>query len=154
MRSDPSLSIDLGDLTYGEHLLAWAFRTFARGRDCLVVRREFDHGCGERAGEAYAAMRVFVQQVQQGRRAIVLAPPGGLGLARDEQTVLGLFAAVQVGDGAGFAGHFRLLTDGPPNPGAERAAALVADALRAHGHRLRPFEDLVPTDADATRLTA
>lgn len=156
MRPDPSPShlIDLGDLLYGEHLVVWAFRSFARGRDCLIVRREFDHGCGERAGEAFAAMRVFVQQwATQGRRAIVLAPPGGLRLARDEQTMLGLFAAVQGGDGAGFVGHYRLLTGGPPGPVAERAVTMVAEALLACGHRFRAF-DGVGHGAEAARLSA
>ena len=155
MRPDPSLSVDLGDLLYGEHLIVWAFRSFARGRDCLIVRREFDHGCGERAGEAFAAMRVFVQQwALKGCRAIVLAPPGGLSLARDERTMLGMFAAAQGGDGAGFAGHFHLLTGGPPNPIVERAVTLVAEAMRWRGHRLRAFEDLAPTGHEASRLSA
>jgi hypothetical protein len=156
VRSDPSFPIDLGDLLYGEHLIVWAFRTFARGRDCPIVRREFDHGCGERAGEAFAAMRVFVQQwAMRGRRPIVLAPPGGQGLARDEQTMLGLFAAAQAGDGAGFASHFRLLTGGPPNPIVERAATLVAGAMRTRGHRLRDFAPMAPKDAGAApRLSA
>jgi hypothetical protein len=145
VRPDPSLSVDLCDLLYGEHLIVWAFRAFARGRDCPIVRREFDHGCGERAGEAFAAMRVFVQQwALKGRRTVVLAPPGGLSLARDEQTMLGLFAAAQAGDRAGFAGHFRLLTGGPPNPIVERAVTLVAEAMHARGHGLRPFADVAP----------
>ena len=160
MRPDPFLSIDpdsidLGDLLYGEHLIVWAFRTFARGRDCPIVRREFDHGCGERAGEAFAAMRVFVQQwALQGRRTIVLAPPGGLDLARDEATMLGVFAAVQAGDGTSFDGRYRLLTGGPPNPIVERAVTLVAEAMRARGHRLRAFDALAAVEVDAPRLSA
>lgn len=157
MRPDPSHPIDLGDLLYGEHLIVWAFRSFACGRDCLIVRREFDHGCGERAGEAFAAMRVFVQQwAMKGRRAIVLAPPGGLSLARDEATMLGLFAAAQGGDGAGFAGHFHLLTGGPPNPIVERAVTLVAEALSTCGRRLRAFEVSAPAEDEtgASRLSA
>ena len=162
MRPDPTFSadpdpIDLADLRYGEHLIVWAFRTFARGRDCPIVRREFDHGCGERAAEAFAAMRVFVQQwAIRGRRTIVLAPPGGLTLARDERTLLGLFAAAQAGDREAFAVHFRALTAGPPNPIVERAATLVAEAMGQRGHRLGAFEDVAPSLAaeDGARLSA
>lgn len=143
MRPDPSIPVDLADLAYGEHLIVWAFRAFAKGRDCPVVRREFDHGCGARAGEAFGAMRVFVQQwAMQGRRPLVLAPPGGLILARDERTLLNLFAAAQAGDGAGFAGHFRALTGGAPNPIVERAVTLIAEAMRLRGHRLGVFENV------------
>lgn len=152
MRPDPSPTtdpgaIDLDDLSYGEHLIVWAFRSFAKGRDCPIVRHEFDHGCGARAGEAFVAMRVFVQQwATRGRRSIVLAPPGGLTVARDEQIMLRLFAAAQAGDGAAFSDHFRALTGGAANPIVGRAVALVADALKARGH--------VPGDAEAAARPA
>ena len=138
MRPDPSGPLDLRDLDYGEHLVIWAFRVFARGRDCPIVRREFEHGCGEQAAEAYAAMRVFVQQLSaHGRRTIVLAPPGCLSVVRDEQLVLCAFAAAQAGDAARFKAHFHWLAAGPLAPALEMAARIVANALLARGHSLR-----------------
>lgn len=159
MRPDPSSIIDpdvidLDDLSYGDHLIVWAFRSFARGRDCPIVRHEFDHGCGARAGEAFVAMRVFVQQwATQGRRSIVLAPPGGLTVARDEQIMLRVFAAAQAGDGAGLSDHFRALTGGACNPIVGRAVTLVAEALKARGHRLG-LADAAAHPTEAPRLRA
>jgi hypothetical protein len=156
VRPDPSFPIDLADLAYGEHLIVWAFRAFAKGRDCPIVRREFDHGCGARAGEAFGAMRVFVQQWATRGRPIVPAPPGGLTLTRDERALLNLFAAAQTGDGAGFAAHFRALTGSASNPIVERAVTLVAEAMARRGHRLGAFEDVAPWDLGegASRLIA
>jgi hypothetical protein len=37
VRPDPSLPIDLADLAYGEHLIVWAFRAFAKGRGRPIV---------------------------------------------------------------------------------------------------------------------
>ncbi len=150
MRPDPSLSIDLRDLTYGEHLIVWAFRAFAKGRDCAIVRKEFDHGCGEHAAEAFGAMRIFVQQLAMlGRRPIVLAPPGCLTVVRDEQLVLCLFAAAQAGDSDRFAAHFRWLAAGPHDPVLERVVRLIATALAQRGHRLRAQAQ--PAEPDAER---
>lgn len=143
MRPDPSFPVDLSDLAYGEHLLLWAFRTFARGRECVIVRREFDHGCGEHAVEAYNAMRLFVQQLAiRGRRSIVLAPPGCLTVVRDEHLMLCLFASAQVGDSERFAAYFRSLAAAPYDPVLERVARIVVSALGLLGHRLRLFIDL------------
>lgn len=154
MRPDPSCPIDLGDLTCGEHLIVWAFRAFARGRECVIVRREFDHVCGERAAEAFGAMRVFVRQLALlGRRSIVLPPPGSPVLAGDEQRVLCLFAAVQTGDSRRFAARFRALAGAAHDPVIERAVGLVVEAMRQQGRRLRSF-DVDEDDAVASRLRA
>ncbi len=143
VRPDPSQPVDLSDLTYGEHLIVWAFRAFAKGRECVVVRKEFEHGCGEHAAQAFAAMRVFVQQLaMQGRRPITLAPPGCLTVVRDEQLVLRLFAAAQEHDADRFAAHFRWLAAGPHDPALERVVRFIADALAMRGHRLRPANEL------------
>lgn len=140
VRPDPSHPFDLRDLTYGEHLILWAFRAFAKGRECAIVRREFDHGCGDLAAEAFSAMRVFVQQLAlRARRSILLAPPGCLTVVRDEQLVLCLFAATQAGDSERFAAHFRWLAGGPHDPVLERIAQIVTRALSLRGHRLRLF---------------
>lgn len=142
MRPDPSYPVDLCDLTYGEHLILWAFRAFAKGRACVVVRREFDHGCGDQAQEAFNAMRIFVHQLAiQGRRPIVLAPPGCLTVVRDEQLVLCLFAAAQAGDWVRFAAHFRWLAAGPHDPVLERVVGLIVSALAKRGHELRTFPE-------------
>jgi hypothetical protein len=158
VRPDPSCPIDLGDLTYGEHLIVWAFRVFARGRDCVIVRREFDYVCGDRAAEAFGAMRVFVQHLAAlGRRPIVLPPPGSPVLARDEQRVLCLFAAAQAGDSARFAAQFRELAGAVYDPVVQKAAVLVVEAMAQRGHRLRsfgPVEPFADTELVAPALSA
>lgn len=140
MRPDPSCPIDLGDLTYGEHLIVWAFRAFARRRECVIVRREFDYVCGERAAEAFGGMRIFVEQLTMlGRRPIDLPPPGSPVLAPDEQRVLCLFAAAQAGDRGRFAALFHVLAEAACDPVGEEAVALVVETMRRRGHRLGPF---------------
>jgi hypothetical protein len=151
VRPDTSHPVDLRDLTYGEHLIVWAFRAFAKGRECVIVRKEFEHGCGEHATQAFNAMRVFVQQLAiQGRRPIVLAPPGCLTVVPDEQLVLCLFAAAQAGDSDRFAAHFRWLAAGPHDPVLERVVRLIVTALALRGHRLRAFAEAAGLDAEST----
>lgn len=148
MRPDPSLPFDLQDLSYGEHLIVWAFRAFAKNRDCVLVRREFVHGCGERAEDAHLAMRIFVRELAlQARRDIVLAPPGCLTVTRDEQVILQLFAAAQAGEEHRFAAHFRWLAANAHNSALERVVGFIVGALADQGHRLRQFEvEQLPTD--------
>lgn len=151
MRPDLFQPVDLDDLTYGEHLIVWAFRTLAKGRTCAIVRKAFEHGCGDQANAAFTAMQVFVQQLSVvGRRPIDHAPPGCPTVMRDELVLLRLFAAAQDRDPARFAAHFRWLAASPPDPTAQRAATFVAAALIAHGQRLSSPDAVEPAPERST----
>jgi hypothetical protein len=146
MHPDPALPCDLRDLTRGEHLLVWSLRAFAAGRiDCSIVARAYRDACGPLADPARNAFTVFGQQLAaQGRRPVILAPPGRLTLTRDEQLLLAVFAAAQAGDEPRCIAHLSWLLGRCPGPPFVAAATVVAKALACNGHGLDRLEPVVP----------
>lgn len=138
MYPDPAAPMDLWRLAYGEHLLVWSFRAYAIGRyDCPAIVREYAAACGGLAREARVAVEVFAQQVEmQGRRPVNLSPPGCLGLSRDEQLLLAIFAAAQQGDEDRCGAHLTWLLAKPPRAPLYAAAQVAAQALALNGHGL------------------
>lgn len=136
---DPLAPARLDELSQGEHMLVWAFRTLAIGaHDCGLVRRQFEDACGPVGVEALAALTVFVGDLgRTGRRRIVLAAPGSMRLTRDEQLILALFAAAQAEDYARLEAHLAWLLAGEPRPPFAAAACLTAQALGMSGYLLR-----------------
>jgi hypothetical protein len=144
MHPDPALPCDLRDLAHGEHLVVWSFRAFASGRiDCPIVARAYRDACGPLADPARNAFTVFAQQLAlQGRRPVVLAPPGRLTLTRDEQLLLAIFAAAQRNDEPRCEAHLAWLLGRTPGAAFVAAARVVAHALACHGHGLAGLREL------------
>lgn len=138
MRPAFSGPIPLRDLTYGEHLLVWTYRTTLRGEACPLVRHEFKYACGEAAGVAFAAMGDFVRQLRaQASRSILAPAPGRLNINDDEIALLTAFAAIQRGDQALFLVQLRRMAGGPVQPALLAPARTVAQTLLAGGHAIR-----------------
>lgn len=154
MRPDPTLPSDLRELAYGEHLIVWTFRAIATGRwSCPMIRREYDHACGARGGEAMAAIRVFADKAAaQGRRPVSIGRPGMLPMTRDEQLLVALYADAQRGDEAGFLARASWLLARPADEALYRLAWMTATALEDGGHGLGA--PLPHAEAEARRACA
>jgi hypothetical protein len=139
---EPSMPVAPGvlGLSYGEHLLIWSIRRMATGRaSCPLIAREFVDGCGAQAEQAMAAFAAFFAILARGgRRRLVVAPPGAVGLSTDERLLLAIFAAAQAGAAARLRAHLAWVARPQEQSRLEAAATVVAMALALNGHRL-PF---------------
>jgi hypothetical protein len=147
-RAANDFAADIRDLTHAEHAIVWAFRVTAMGRSaCPMVDRVFRDLAGPVAAEAKASFTVFVEELRrQGRRTVTLAPPGMLTMTRDEQLIVAVFAAAQVGDYQRLDAHLTWLLGRSPQAPFAAAACLVADAFSMTGAELRQ-PDMVPPAA-------
>jgi hypothetical protein len=125
-------------LSYGEHVLVWSLRRMAAGRAaCPLIAREFAGACGAEAERALAAFGLFFATLARaGRRRLVVAPPGTIGLSSDERLLLAVFASAQAGAAARLRAHLAWLARADEAPRLETAATIVGMALALNGHRL------------------
>lgn len=125
-------------LGHGEHLLIWSLRHMAAGRAaCPLIVREFADACGAQAEQALAAFAMFFATLARaGRRRLVVAPPGSVGLSTDERLLLAVFAAAQAGAASRLQAHLAWLARPQVHARLEAAARVVAAALRLNGHHL------------------
>lgn len=140
MRPDPAAPRDLRELDYAEHLIIWSFRAIASGRwECPVIRREYKQAFGARAEQARHAIRILAVEIaRRGRRTVALGAAGILGVTRDEQQLLAIYAAAQQADEPRFSAHMAWLLGRPGDPLLYRLARLTAEALAERGHQLAP----------------
>lgn len=140
MRPDPAAPCDLRELDYAEHLIIWSFRAIVSGRwGGPVIRREYKQACGARAEEAQHAVRIMADEIERrGRRIVALGAAGVLGVTRDEQQILAVYAAAQLADETRFSAHMAWLLGRPGDPLLYRLARETADALAERGHKLAP----------------
>jgi hypothetical protein len=136
---DPNVSANVLGLTYAEHLIVWSLRRLAVGRlHCPLVAREFAEACGAEAGQALAAFRVLLWTLGgSGRRRLTVGPPGLLDLSRDEELLLAVFAAAQMGEEDRLRAHLAWLYGSGDTARLEAAVRVVACTLAEKGHRLR-----------------
>jgi hypothetical protein len=152
----------LESLTRPEHLLVWAMRAIALGReDCPVVVKMFHRVCSARGQEVLQAYGVFVKYVAMtSQRRLQVHAPGCPCVGGDEQAVVQVLAAAQrsiaAEDGRSLEERLSALTGRradeslmmvaraigalllscglviPTRPAADPAAARPAEARRLH----------------------
>ena len=129
---------DILALGYGEHLLVWSLRRFARqGYPCPLVDREFLGACGADGAETVATFRAFLGLLAYGgRRRLCVGHPGCLRLTGDERRLLTLLAVAQTEDASWLDAHLCWLVRVELRPRLAAAARALGAALAAHDLRL------------------
>jgi hypothetical protein len=87
----------LSNLSRPEHLLVWAMRAIALGReDCPIVVEMFQRSCGARGEEVLQAYSIFVKYVAMtSRRRLQVHAPGCPCVGPDERALMAVLAAAQ-----------------------------------------------------------
>ena len=137
-------------LSHGEQLVIWGIRK-------IVVRQgvdpdlpaEFQAAFG---GESEEGLQIFCSFFrllgQAARRPYEIALPCTLLVTLDEQRILTLLAAAQLGEASGdltlFESHLLWLAGADHRPALSRITLIFARLLAAHGHRIAMAQDLAP----------
>jgi len=136
---DPLAPSGLSELSAAEHGLLIVFRSIVAGHDQKsALRWALKVHCGPQSGEVIEILRVFIHRVAvQGRREVVISPPGAAGLTRDEQLILAVFASAQSSDFTRLNAHLSYLLGRTPDAGFIAGACVVADIVHRNGGILR-----------------
>jgi hypothetical protein len=143
--SPETLPNDIRNLSYAGHFIVWVMRTaVACAPECRMIHREFSHAFGPHVEAGAKAFERVLLALAKGTRPITLARPGHVQMTHDELSLLALFAAGQIGDGARCLAHARwLMGKARPEPLCE-AVADLGILLARNGRTLCPAPDAVP----------
>lgn len=151
--SPETLPNDIRNLSYAGHFIVWVMRAaVACAPECRMIRREFSHAFGPHVEAGAKAFERVLLALAKGARPITLARPGHVHMTHDELSLLALFAAGQIGDGARCLAHARWLM-GKARP--EPLCGAVADLgilLARNGRTLCRAPDAVPLSGCAGKL--
>lgn len=128
---------DLRHLRYAEHFLIWALRTsVACSPRCRLLQREFVHAFGADPAEGLTAFHDWLLALAKGRRRLEIGRPGLIELTRDEELLLSLLTAAQMGEAAHFTALGRFIMGGEPDAGLYPAASALMSLMDRRGHGL------------------
>lgn len=148
--SDPADG--LANLTRSEHLLVWALRAIALGReDCPVVVKTFRGCCGRRGDEVLQAYGIFVKYAAMtARKRLQVHAPGCPCVGHDELAVVAVLAAAQRAqddaDAQPLRERLEILTGRSADESLLQVACSIARLLEATGLRLPLRPEEIPPD--------
>jgi hypothetical protein len=129
------------------HLLVWTWRKLVIGHDdCPLLAREYGRFAGPQAEALLAAFAAFLLALgRASRRMLVVGQPYCVGLTADEERMLRLIAAAQIGNEVLLWAHLAWLARREYQEDVRLAAGNLAEALTEAGVTLPAARAAAPS---------